>query len=240
MSEGRPPVAFPWDPAPARPSRGRGAARARSGDRSGAGRRAGPEADASAGADPAPAGVRPTGWVPGRLLVRGPAAAVAALRRAAAGPGVVPWRLDHAVLEEDLFHRLALACAGTGRLSVEGCRVLAGQFRERAEARHARVLAAAGAGCALDLHRLLPVPPEVLSLGPDAAAARLWLREWWGTEALRRVEGQRPRGAAPAAGEAAWQVGFFAADRPPLAAVERLRPRWPSLELRLLDAEEAA
>jgi hypothetical protein len=43
---------------------------------------------------------------------------------------------------------------------VEGCRILAQQFRERIEARQARAVALVGhsLACSFDLHILLPVP----------------------------------------------------------------------------------
>ncbi len=176
-----------------------------------------------------------TDWLDCRLTVRGPAAAVAAFRAAAAGTGVVPWQVDHAAMEEDLFHRLVLACAGTRRLSVAGCHAFAAQFRERAEARHARALALDAPACPLDLHALVPVPAAVLALGPDDARALAWLDAHWGTPTLRRIEAGPPaptNGDAPE-GEATWEVAFFAADRAPEPAVAQLRLEWPALALSL-------
>ncbi|TPG55867.1 hypothetical protein EAH89_13055 [Roseomonas nepalensis] len=182
--------------------------------------------------------VEHTEWLPFQLTLSGPAEAVAAFAAAAAGPGVTPWRMDFAAMEEDVFHRLASRYPRTGRLSLEGCRVFAAQLRERAEDRHRQVLMAAEGSRArpLDLHILLPVPAAVLALGPDHPEARRWLRTHWGTEELRRVErltspaGRRPKG----------QVGlrftFFAADAAPTAAVRRLAKAWPGLQLDLQSA----
>ncbi|WP_141563115.1 hypothetical protein [Teichococcus rhizosphaerae] len=178
-------------------------------------------------------------WVAGELSVQGPAAEAARLAGAAAGAGVIPWRLDHAAMEEDLFHRLAARYPRTGRLSLEGCRAFAAQFREKVEDRHRRALAAVGVSraCCLDLHALLPVPPEVLALGPAHPAARRWLRAHWGTTELRRVV-RLPagRGGRRPPGEALLRFGFFAAGALPFAAVRRLERQWPALRLALRPA----
>lgn len=182
--------------------------------------------------------VEHTEWLPFRLTVSGPAEVVTAFVAAAAGPGVTPWQIDFAAMEEDVFHRLASRYPRSGRLSLEGCRVFAAQLRERAEDRHRQVLVAAEGSRArpLDLHALLPVPAAVLALGPDHPNARRWLRAHWGTEELRRVE----RLAAPASrrpkGQAGLRFGFFAADAAPTAAVRRLAKAWPRLQLNLLPA----
>ena len=64
-----------------------------------------------------------------------------------------------------------LAVAQPGRdkkLTVEGCRILARQFRDRVEAHQARAAALVGRShaCPFDLHTLLPVPEAILLLGP--------------------------------------------------------------------------
>jgi hypothetical protein len=63
------------------------------------------------------------------------------------------------------------------QLSVEGCRILARQFRERMELRQARAAAPVGQSlaCPFDLHALLPVPASVLQLGPKHPEALAWL-----------------------------------------------------------------
>ncbi|MFK4046429.1 Hypothetical protein HVIM_03846 (plasmid) [Roseomonas mucosa] len=237
---------FPWDEAPVRPSRPRearpsvpkrprGRPKEASTDQTGAAAPKAPERQGTATGD---AAVHHTEWLPFRLTVHGPAEAVAAFAAAAAGPGVTPWQVDFAAMEEDVFHRLASRYPRTGRLSLEGCRVFAAQLRERAEDRHRQVLVAAEGSQArpLDLHALLPVPPAVLALGPDHPDARHWLRTHWGTEELRRVErlsgsaGRRPKGQAEV------RFGFFAADTGPTAAVRRMAKAWPGLQLDLRPA----
>ena len=79
---------------------------------------------------------------------------------AARGAGVTPWRLDYAAVEEDVFVRAVSQPASQRNLTVEGCRILARQFRERVEMRQARAVALVGHSflCAFDLHALLAVP----------------------------------------------------------------------------------
>jgi len=247
---------FPWDEAPVRPSRPREAKpsvpkRPRGRPKDAPTNHPGTVAPAAAPKALARPGtvttagdavVHHTDWLPFRLTVHGPAEAVEAFAAAAAGPGVTPWQVDFAAMEEDVFHRLASLYPRTGRLSLEGCRVFAAQLRERAEDRHRQVLVAAEGSRArpLDLHALLPVPPALLALGPDHPDARHWLRTHWGTEELRRVErlpapkGRRPTGQA----EVGW--GFFAAEAGPAAAVRRLARAWPDLRLALTPAAGGA
>ena len=59
-------------------------------------------------------------------------------------------------------------------------RVLAAELREAIAVHHQRVLEQ-GAACPFDLHRLLPVPDDVLRLGPDDPVSQRWLWEHWGT-----------------------------------------------------------
>ena len=55
----------------------------------------------------------------------------------------------------------------------------------------------------LDLHQVVPVPWEVLKLGPDAPGSMRWLwRHWATTWPQRRVE----RLPCP---DGAWRVGFW-------------------------------
>lgn len=243
---------FPWDEAPIRPSRPREAKSGVPKRPRGRPKEAStnhPAADAPAAAPKATerqgtatttgdAAVHHTEWLPSRLTVHGPAEAVAAFVAAAAGPGVTPWQVDFAAMEEDVFHRLASLYPRTGRLTLEGCRVFAAHLRERAEDRHRQALVMAEGSRAkpLDLHALFPVPPAVLALGPDHPDARQWLRSHWGTEELRRVErlsgsaGRRPKGQAEV------RFGFFAADTGPIAAVRGMAKAWPGLQLDLQPA----
>ncbi len=177
-----------------------------------------------------------TDWLRHRLAVTGPAAVLGALRNAASGAGTIPWRLDGANLEEDWFHRLVDPSARV--LSLSGARVLAGQLRAAVEHRHAVAVARVGHShaCPFDLHALVPVPADVLDLGPDHPAALAWLWQHWGTtDALRQVAPetttgrQGPPRPEPGAGEHRLRLTFWAADWTPWRAFERVRADWPAL-----------
>ena len=142
--------------------------------------------------------------------------------------------------EEDWFHLLAAPPEPQRRsISLHGARILAGQLREAAERRRAAMAAArtgrggGAGGCPLDLHRLVPVPEDVLRLGPDHPEARRWLWAHWGTTwALRHVV-ELP---APKAGQrlpvrepGRLRLGFWSADWTPWPALARLRRDWPAL-----------
>jgi hypothetical protein len=143
-------------------------------------------------------------WLYHHLGITGEADLVTLFRQAATGPGAIPWRDGLAQAEEDWFHLLAASRGSNPRsISLHGARILAGQLRDAAERRREQVSARAGRGggaCPLDLHRLLPVPDDLLRLGPGHPEARRWLWEHWGTTwPLRHVAelpvakaGQRP------------------------------------------------
>ena len=101
---------------------------------------------------------------------------------AARGSGITPWQLDYAAIEDDIFVRAVSQPASRRSLTVEGCRILARQFREKVEARQVRAAALVGrsAACPFDLHALLPVPPAILLLGPTHPTALSWLAAHWG------------------------------------------------------------
>ncbi len=184
-----------------------------------------------------------TDWLHHRMTVTGPAHQLAAFRTAAAGAGTVPWRLDLDRMEEDFFHRLADPSRRT--LTLQGARVLAGQLREAVERRHAVAVTRVGrsAACPLDLHALIPVPDDILRLGPDDPAALGWLWANWGTvEPLRHIEpvpgNHAAKGRHPDPGgrtsmaperDEHWRIGFWSADWTPWRALARLRSDWPSL-----------
>ena len=157
-----------------------------------------------------------------------------AFAAAARGSGVVPWQLDGAALEEDVFNLAVAQPPGRRRLSIEGCRILARQFRDRVEARQVRAAALVGRSraCPFDLHVLLPVPDAVLQLGPNHPQAAAWLQENWGTaDRLRHVAGRpdaRPGRRLPR-DHAVIGYGFFTAGNTPRAAVAALAARWPAL-----------
>lgn len=212
-------------------------------------------------------------WLYHHLTITGPAARVAAFAEAARGPGIVPWRLDGPRIEEDIFHLAVSQPKASRSLSLEGCRRLARQFRERAEARAARAAALVeqsraepregqpgdacpdgnrggrvsadrapagraclGRACPFDLHRLLPVPPEILAHEPTHPRAQAWLRRHWGlSDAPRRVV-LRPEagpGRRLPAGHTVLGYGFFTGGETPLEAIARIAAAWPDLRFQL-------
>lgn len=178
-------------------------------------------------------------WLYHHLVVTGPADGVRDFASAARGTGVTPWRLDGDAMEEDVFNIAVSRPPKERGLDVEGCRILARQVRERAEAREARdrARAAAGRTCPFDLHALLPVPEAVLRLGPAHPVSLAWLGEHWGVAGRPRHvtalpdpgPGRRlPRGAGIVG------YGFFTATgETPVPAVARLAAGWTALRLAL-------
>lgn len=173
-------------------------------------------------------------WLYHHLTITGPAGAVQAFAAAARGSGVIPWQLDGGALEENVFNLVAAQPPAQRRLSIEGCRILARQVRDRVEARQARAAALVGRSraCPFDLHALLPVPDAVLQLGPNHPQAAAWLQENWGTaDKPRHVAGRpdaRPGRRLPR-DHAVLGYGFFTAGDTPHAAVTQLAARWPTL-----------
>ncbi len=173
-------------------------------------------------------------WLYHHLMVSGPAETVAAFAAAAHGAGVIPWQLDCAAIEEDVFIRAVSQPPGRRTLTVAGCRILARQFRERVEARQARAAARVGhsQACPFDLHTLLPVPASILQLGPSHPEALAWLTAHWGlTDRLRQVVA-RPKpttGRRLPQGHAVVGYGFFTAGETPHVTVAQLAQRWPAL-----------
>ncbi|MDR3418809.1 MAG: hypothetical protein P4L83_21755 [Nevskia sp.] len=170
-------------------------------------------------------------WLQTTLSVTGPAAERAAFREIAAGAGVGPWAVDYDRLEEDWFYLLMAPPPPHRAISVQGARILARRLREAAWARHEEALGRVGASraCPFDLHRLLPVPADILHLGEDHPKALAWLWEHWGTTwPLRRVE-RLPD-------ETAFRVRFWSADWTPWPALAGLSARWPRLCLEIRPA----
>jgi hypothetical protein len=162
--------------------------------------------------------------------------ALAEFRAAASGAGTIPWQLDGDRMAEDFFVLLAAPPAPQRRqLSLAGARELARQLREAVELRHAAACARVGysRACAFDLHALVPVPPDILRLGPGEpeALARLW--EHWGTTAPLRHVAVEP---APAlrtplpAGTATVTISFCSADWTPWRALAAIRAHWTALQ----------
>jgi hypothetical protein len=177
-------------------------------------------------------------WRYHHLTVSGPAEPLTAFAEAARGAGVIPWQLDYARMEEDIFHLAAAEPADRRRLSIAGCHRLARQFRERVEARQAQAAARVGRSraCPFDLHALLPVPNAILQLGPTHPTTLAWLAEHWGTQDGLRHVVLRPDANAGRRLPAGHQVvgyGFFVFGMAPDAAIATLQARWPGLRLAL-------
>jgi hypothetical protein len=172
------------------------------------------------------------------LTVSGPAPELAAFVTAACGAGVAPWRHDFSQLEEDVFHRAMAVPPAHRNLSLDGCRILARQFRDRVEAHHARAAALVGRSqtCPFDLHALLPVPHAILQRGPADPAALAWLARHWGvTERLRHVA-RRPGATAGRrlpAGHGVAGYSFFTDGETPSAAIAQLATRFTALRFLL-------
>ena len=177
-----------------------------------------------------------TDWLRHTLAVTGPAQAIGHFREAAAGPGILPWQLDLDRMEEDWFLPMAAPADGARAISLAGARILARRLRDAVAANHQRALlrAVTDRRCPFDLHRLLPVPPPVLRLGPDDPAARAWLWAHWGTtrglRQVREIAAQADR-RNRRTGQLA--VEFWAADWSPWQALRSLRRAWPELTLAL-------
>jgi hypothetical protein len=174
-------------------------------------------------------------WLYHHLTITGPCADIAAFAAAARGPGVIPWEINYAQLEEDVFHR---AVAARGHLSVEGCHRLARQFCQRVEAHDARAVALIGhsLACPFDLHVLLPIPAEVLRRGPTDPATLDWLAKHWGTRDPPRKIVERPNPSAGRrlpAGHAVISYGFFTSGETPRAAIATLGAGWSILRFAL-------
>ena len=178
----------------------------------------------------------PVDWLWNTLTVGGPAERVEAFRAAAAGSGVVPWVLDLAALEEEFLLPMAAPTDGVRAISLSGAKILARRLRDAAAVNHQAALArlAKDRSCPFDLHRLLPVPPGILAMGPEEGVSREWLRAHWGvTRPLRHAEALPATldGRKKRMGQL--RVGFWSADWSPWAAVARLRRVWPELSFEL-------
>lgn len=179
------------------------------------------------------------GWLYHHLTITGPTDRVAAFAEAARGSGIVPWRVDGARIEEDIFNLAASQPKEMRSLTIEGCRILARQFRERVEARAARAAGLvgvsrgyAGRACPFDLHSLLPVPADILVYELTHPKAQAWLQAHWGlTDAPRQVvlRPQATAGKRLPAGHAVLGYGFFTAGDTPQAAVAKIAAAWPDL-----------
>ena len=173
-------------------------------------------------------------WWFHHLTISGPAATVDSFATAARGSGITPWQLDYAAIEDDIFVRAVSQPANRRNLTVDGCRILARQFREKVEVRQARAAALIGQSlaCPFDLHALLPVPSAILLLGPTHPTVLSWLARHWGiTDRLRQVSvrAKATAGRRLPAGHAVIGYSFFTHRETPKAAVDQLAARWPGL-----------
>jgi hypothetical protein len=178
-------------------------------------------------------------WLYHHLTVSGPADGLQHFAAAARGSGVTPWQLDFAALEEDVFVRAVAQPASQRTLTVEGCRILARQFRQRVEMRQARAAerVCQGLACPFDLHALRPVPGPILQLGPSHPDAVAWLAAHWGiTDRLRQVviRDKATMGTRLPKHHAVIGYGFFTDGETPHVAVEDLAKRWPALRFWLV------
>jgi hypothetical protein len=134
-------------------------------------------------------------------------------------------------MEEDFFQRLMAPGAGQVRtLSLDGARLLAAELRDAVARRHALAVARVGrsSACPFDLHALVPVPADVLRLGPDHPDAMAWLWTHWGTtQALRHVVSRQ----SPGVSRQAFAISFWAADWTPWRALAIVRAAWPALQI---------
>jgi hypothetical protein len=178
-------------------------------------------------------------WLFHHLTVSGPAVILEQFAAAARGAGVTPWQLDFAALDADVFARAVAQPARQRTLSVDGCRILARQFRERVEMLQARAseLVGQSLACPFDLHALLPVPGPILQLGPNHADVLAWLAAHWGiTDRLRQVvvRERATTGRRLPRGHTVIGYGFFTDGETPHAAVAYLEKRWSALRFLLV------
>jgi hypothetical protein len=167
-------------------------------------------------------------WLYHHLTISGPTPAVTSFAEAARGSGIVPWRVEAARLEEDIFNLAVSQPGAIHSLTIEGCRILARQFRERVEDRAAQAAALMGRSraCPFDLHTLLPVPAAILELGPTHPEAQAWMLHHWGTtDSLRQVAelpGAKAGRRLPS-GYGVVGYSFFTARETPHAAIAQLQ-----------------
>lgn len=185
-----------------------------------------PLATPARGRRSAPLRLGHTDWLFHHLDIEGSSDELARFAAAAAGSGSIPWRLDLDLLEEDAFHTLV----GAGTLSLHGAQVLAGQLRDAVSRRHRLAVDRVGhsRACPFDLHSLLPLPDDILSLGPDHPDTLAWLWAAWGTtDALRHVTRRS------ASTQTRLSLSLWSADWTPWQALQTLRTDWPDLSLAL-------
>jgi hypothetical protein len=178
-----------------------------------------------------------TDWLRHELVVTGPAAAIAEFRQAASGPGGIPWAypdLDDAA--DDRVLALINPPDGSQGLSPAAARILARELRE-AEFQHQNKVRAQARSrrCPFDLHALVPVPWDLLDLGPDDKRSVVWLRAHWGVlQALRQVAWV-PTGCKKLRGRREQvTIEFWSADWTPWPAIAAIRRRFAALTFKVM------
>jgi len=174
-----------------------------------------------------------TDWLRHELVITGPPSELAAFEAAAAGAGNIPWEYpDLDLEEEDRVQSLVQPPDGSRGLDVESARVLARELREAIFDHQRKVIAAAAQSraCPFDLHRLVPVPAEILQLGPDHAASLAWLQTNWGTtRPLRHVQLLPGKPQTSKRKTVRRTMEFFSANWTPWAALAAIREAWRAL-----------
>ncbi len=174
-----------------------------------------------------------TDWLRHELVITGAPSELAAFEAAAAGAGAIPWEYpDLDLEEEDRVQALVQPPDGSRGLDIESARVLARELREAIFGHQLKIVATAAhsRACPLDLHKLLPVPYEILQLGPDHSASLAWRQTNWGTtRPLRRVQRLSDKSVTAKRKTAQLRLEFWSADWTPWAAFAAIRKAWPAL-----------
>lgn len=174
-------------------------------------------------------------WLPHVLTVTGPSEQLTAFRKAASGPGTIPWQRDYDRLEEDWVYTLLAPPPAERGISVHGARIVASQMRALIETLEIRAAdRAQDANCPLDLNALVPVPDKLLRLGPEDPAVVAWLWENWGTTWMLRdvaLAAVSRAGVLAPPGHDVVSYRFWSADWTPWRALAAVRTRWPALVL---------
>jgi hypothetical protein len=174
-----------------------------------------------------------TDWLRHELVITGAPSELASFEAAAAGAGAIPWEYpDLDLEEEDSVQALVQPPDGSRGLDIDSARVLARELREAIFGHQQKIVAAVAqsGACPLDLHKLLPVPAEILQLGPDHSASLAWLQANWGTtRPLRHVQRLSDKSLAAKRKTARLRLEFWSADWTPWAAFAAIRKAWPTL-----------
>jgi hypothetical protein len=174
-----------------------------------------------------------TDWLRHELVITGAPSELAAFEAAAAGAGAIPWEYPNLDLEEeDRVQALVQPPDGSRGLDIDSARVLARELRQAIFGHQQKIIAtsAQSRACPLDLNKLLPVPAEILQLGPDHSASLVWLQTNWGTtRPLRHILRLTGKSVTAKRKTARLRLEFWAADWTPWAAFAAIRKAWPAL-----------